>query len=206
MQGWWRWGWWRAERTQLHVQLFSHGCGSGAWMWWRNLLTHMFVYHLLYVLKLHPYPEYVSLHLPAHGLTYTKCTRDNEYINMLLTHSHWWKGSLTLGPVWVKDAGSPGPAHVALHLQSSVLFLLTDVLSFQLVLSLHNAPQHLTMDIFYVLYWHARENVNYNAPHTIVMSYISISSAFYKELQIGSQQYLPFAVLLCSLTWCSHLI
>lgn len=55
-------------------------------------------------------------------------------------------------PVWVKCAGVPTQAHVALHLQSPVLFLPTDVFPLQLVLSLHHAPQHLTMDTSYILF------------------------------------------------------
>lgn len=63
-----------------------------------------------------------------------------------LTHLHRWKGRFkSLLPVRIKGASVSWQAHVILHLQRSVLLLPTDVISFQLVLGLHNAPQHLTV-------------------------------------------------------------
>ena len=67
-------------------------------------------------------------------------------------HIHTHTKAKSLSPVRVEAAGVPGQAHVVLHLQSSVLLLLTDVFSFQLVLSLHHAPQHLHMDTFYIMH------------------------------------------------------
>lgn len=66
------------------------------------------------------------------------------------THVKQWRDTDLLpqkqslvSPVGIKGAGVPRQAHVVLHLQSSMLLLLVNVLSLQLVLSLHHAPQHL---------------------------------------------------------------
>lgn len=84
------------------------------------------------------------------------CTRFNTckdaWVDALTRRWHIHTGTKALSPVRVEGAGVPGQAHVVLHLQSSVLLLLTDVFSFQLVLSLHHAPQHLQMDTFYIMH------------------------------------------------------
>lgn len=70
MWWWWRWGCGHADR--LHMQRLFYGCGGGGRVWRGNLLAHVSVYHLLYVFKVHPYPEYVSLHKPAQVLGHTQ--------------------------------------------------------------------------------------------------------------------------------------
>lgn len=105
---------------------------------------------------------------------------------MMLTHLHRWKSRFkSLLPVRIKGASVSRQAHVVLHLQRSVLLLLTNVISFQLVLGLHNAPQHLTVG------------------ESIVWShcFIKATASQRHEFEMSDS---PFAGLLCLLTSGSH--
>lgn len=108
---------------------------------WASARTH---YCLLSPLCLQgASPSWICLPLQA----YMGCNahRHTGCINRTLTRARVQTVAESVQPVRVKGASVPWQAHVVLHLQCSVLFFLTDVFSFELVLSLYNAPQHLTV-------------------------------------------------------------